>query len=138
MSRDFKPDVFKLQELVAQGIPMKPRERESPADTTPTTQSEGVSEIPKPIERTKRKTIPKGDYESLFLEALEFKERRAVYISREKHQQISYILKTIDSGEVTVGAFVEQILDHHLELYREEIDALYELRCKKPSQRFQR
>ena len=140
MARDYKPDTVKLQELVAKGVPMKRRD-EQPPDSEPIEQNEEVSvttDTPKPAERTKRKTVPKGDYESLFMEAKEFKERRAVYISREKHQEISYILKTIDSGDVSVGAYVENIINHHLEMYRDEIDTLYDIKCKKPSQRFTR
>ena len=140
-ARDYKPDTFKLQELVSKGIPMKKRE-EVPTppsqEVEPVSRNDEIAESSKTVERTKRKTAPKGDYESLFLISKEFKERRAVYLSRDKHQEISYILKMIDNGDVSVGAFVENIINYHLEMFREDIDALYEKKCTKPSERFKK
>ena len=39
------------------------------------------------------------------------------------------------AGKLTIGAFVEHILRHHLESYRDEIDALFEQQFRK---RFER
>ena len=70
MARDYKPDTFKLQELVSKGIPMKKREEVPPSpsqEVEPVSRNDEIAESSKPVERTKRKTAPKGDYESLFI-----------------------------------------------------------------------
>lgn len=84
----------------------------------------------------KRKTLPKGDYETLFMQMNVLKDRKAVYISRDLQQEVARFIGTIKGGELSVGAYLENIIISHLELYRNEMDALYENHFNKPSKRF--
>lgn len=146
-----KHKIDKLKDLVSQGIPMKRRDELDATPTPnldapitpevtvePTAATPEPAEAPKTIERSRRKSSPKGDYESQFLAAKEFKERRAIYISKEQHQDILYILRAIGDSELSTGAFVNNIIQHHFETYKDEIDALYEQKFQKPSQRLKK
>lgn len=141
-----KIDTIKMQRKIAKGFevdddePIPGRNISLPPEATKEVESPKVDllreEPPATVERAKRKTTPKGDYETLFMEMKELKDRKAIYISKELHQEIAHILGTIKSGELSVGAYVENIIYHHIGVYKEDIDNLYESRFKKPSQRF--
>lgn len=131
-------DVVKMQKLMAKGLPkdydeLKP-EGKIPPPEDPIKEVEPLKvELPKEepsttVERAKRKTVAKVDYETLFMEMKELKDRKAIYISRELHQEIAHILGTIKSGELSVGAYIENIINHHISVYKEDIDSLYESR----------
>lgn len=142
-----KVDPIKMQRMISKGIMMTDIEENSTsAPPLVLTDKEVSCEIAssddseqRPItERPKRKSSSKGDYESIFLHMNELKDRKAVYISRELHQEIAHFLGTIKSGELSVGAYIENIINNHLEMHKDEMDALYESKFKKPSQRFKR
>lgn len=142
-----KIDAIKMQRKIAKGFEMEDDEPTTEINV-PLPQETAKEESPKiellreepptAVERAKRKTVPKGDYETLFMEMKELKDRKAIYISKELHQEIAHILGTIKSGELSVGAYVENIINHHIGMYKEDIDSLYESRFKKPSQRFKK
>ena len=50
-------------------------------------------------------------------------------------EEIAEIVYVAAAGKLTIGAFVEHILRHHLESHRGEIDALFEQQFRK---RFER
>lgn len=139
MAKDYKPDAAMLQGLVAQGIQMKRKEPEKPVEP-PVTEPEDeppmevqtVAETIKPAERAKRKTVSKADYETQFLDVKEFKDRKSIYISKEMHQKIAHIAGVISNRELSVGAYIENIVTHHFEIYKDDINNLYESRTIKP------
>jgi hypothetical protein len=95
-------------------------------------------EVPKeeaeksPVSRTvSRRKKELQDYERQFLKKREHSERRQTYVSREIYRTISRFLPVI-GGEVSITAYLDNILLHHLEQYRDEINDLYEKNYKKP------
>ena len=58
-----------------------------------------------------------------------------MFISKKIQEEISEIVYVAVAGKLTIGAFVEHILRHHLESHRDEIDALFEQQFRK---RFER
>lgn len=131
MARDYKPDAFKLQELVAKGIPMKPREPEPPIEPMEVSH-EVVSERSKSVERTKKRVVSKGDYESLFVVKNDLKERKTIYIAKELLGKLTDVIMSMKNREMTIGIYVENIVLHHFEMYKDEINSISETKFKKP------
>ena len=73
----------------------------------------------------------KSDYETAFLQPLNIGDRKGVFISKKTQEEISEIVYVVAAGKLTIGAFVEHILRHHLESHRDEIDALFEQQFRK-------
>ena len=106
-------------------IPVDDNEEEGAGDATP---APTVDATPRPRKRSQ----PKEDYESVFMSARALKRRKSVYLSEETHERVMLILHTIKKGELSVSGFLENVVLHHLETYKEEISALYESRQRKP------
>lgn len=64
-----------------------------------------------------------------FLKAKEISTRQCVYISREMHQKISRIVNLL-ATDMTIGGYIDNVLEAHIDLYRDEINA--RLRNSKP------
>lgn len=63
-------------------------------------------------------------YDAAFLKRNEIKTRQCVYISREIHKRISRIVSVLAKHELTVGGYIDLILERHLEENHEEINEL--------------
>lgn len=75
-----------------------------------------------------------ADYETLFLKMEELKYRKSVYISKGMHEKITHIAAMLKNRKLSVGAYIENIIDDHLKTYKDEINTLYEIRTPKPLQ----
>ena len=90
-----------------------------------------IKTVEVPAETTQlgeRRRVPLPDFEQTFLNVAEIRDRAAVYISGDTKRKILGVVRRIGSDRMTVTSYVENILRHHLETYREEINALYEAR----------
>ena len=70
------------------------------------------------------------DYEVAFMQMSELKNRKAVYISKELHDDISHFINSIKNGELSIGAYIQHIIKDHFERYKDEIEMLYEKRYR--------
>lgn len=78
------------------------------------------------IAGSKRKRSPTiGEYENDFLCRNEIRQRRSVYVSESVHQKVQQIVKQIAGNDVSVGGYIDNVLKHHLEKYKEDINTLY-------------
>lgn len=77
----------------------------------------------KPVSKRKQSEI----YEGKFLQPRELKIRQCVYISRSVHETIADIVKRIGERGLTVGVYIDTILQQHLQEHKDEINTLY---CK--------
>ena len=95
-----------LQEIVQEANPAK--EKESP----------------------KRKRNQASSYKETFLKRNEMKLRQCVYISHEVHSVITKLVRALaDAGsEITVGGYIDTVLNEHLQLNKEEINEMYRQR----------
>lgn len=86
-------------------------------------------EVAKPKEnsskRNKRNSSSTDDYEATFLCRNEIRLRQGAYISRSVYQTIMRIVKQIAGDDVSVGGYIDNVLKHHLEKYKDEINTLY-------------
>ena len=79
--------------------------------------------IPLPPVSTKRGTV-KPDFRKTFLHPTPFQRRGSVYLSMETKRRIHSVVQRIGEGNLTVTDYVENIMRHHLDLYRDEINRI--------------
>jgi hypothetical protein len=85
----------------------------------------------KEFAKSVRKKKEAQDYESVFLQRKAGVSRRQTYISAALYEKISSFLPVI-AGGLSVTAYIDNILTHHLEQYRDDINELYERKSQKP------
>jgi hypothetical protein len=81
-----------------------------------------TAEAPKEEPRGRREK--QQEYESLFIRETNLPPARfgkSVYIRKELHDRISQIVSVIGGNEVSLFGYIDNIIAHHFEMYREEI-----------------
>ena len=79
--------------------------------------------IPLPPVSIKRGAV-KPDFRKTFLHPTPFQRRGSVYLSMETKRRIHSVVQRIGEGNLTVTDYVENIMRHHLDLYRDEINRI--------------
>jgi hypothetical protein len=94
---------------------------------------EPVKEKEPPREESKRrrgKAQPEAepDYKTLFLHEAMITARsgKTVYISQQHHNRILKILQVIGKNEVSLFAYIYNVLEHHFAEFQDDITELYE------------
>jgi hypothetical protein len=118
-----------LREVMAGGAAF-PKKEEAPVKEE---EKEVVMQPPETKETAKsvRKRKESQDYEAVFLQRKAGVPRRQTYISAHLYEKISSFLPVIANG-LSITAYLDNILTHHLEQYREDINELYEKKSQKP------
>lgn len=101
-------------------------------------QTEEVNELSE--ERPKESQLPKKkkgqnlsfDYELTFLNRNELKNRQGLYIDKENYEVLQTLVRSIRTERLSVSGLVDNIINHHIELYGDEINRIYEENIKKP------
>jgi hypothetical protein len=93
-----------------------------------------VSEESKTKEQGKRR---KGqttaiDYEAVFLARNELSNRQGLYIDRDNYEVLQTLVRSIRSERLSVSGLVDNIISHHIELYGDEINRIFEENIRKP------
>jgi hypothetical protein len=78
-----------------------------------------------------RKKHEMQTYEDVFLQRRARVPRRQTYISSELYDKINSFLPVLTRG-LSFTVYLDNILIHHLERYREDINELYENKYRKP------
>jgi hypothetical protein len=126
-----------LREVMAGGAVLPKREEPAKAPVLPQTgqpvKEEEKEVTTQTVETSKpvRKRKETQDYEPVFLQRKAGVPRRQTYISAALYEKISRFLPVIANG-LSVTAYIDNILTHHLEQYREDINELYERKSQKP------
>ena len=137
-NKNGKVDPVAIRELISQGIPMKRKESEIKHSQSEeqSVESERPNDEPmlkdfsRPQRRERRKS-DKGDYESLFICRNTLKNRKTIYIAKELQDTLAEIVMSMRNRDMTIGIYVENIILHHLEIYKDEINRLAEIKFKK-------
>ena len=79
--------------------------------------------IPLPPVSIKRGAV-KPDFRKTFLHPTPFQRRGRVYLSMETKRRIHSVVQRIGEGNLTVTDYVENIMRHHLDLYRDDINRI--------------
>jgi hypothetical protein len=69
-----------------------------------------------------------GDYESLFIRESDEIARygKTAYISSEHHKRISQIVHVTGEGNMSIFSYIDNVLAHHFEIFKEAITESYE------------
>lgn len=149
MPENNKTDYSKILERVSQGIPVdsasnisankrsKPDERKDYIQPKKPGEKEDVQPVvelpeqsestvsPKSTELGKRKRKIRGDYDGHFFNRVDFTYRKPLYITANTHRRLMRIVHLMDSSKATISSYVENILCHHLEVFKDDIDNIY-------------
>lgn len=74
---------------------------------------------------TKDRTPAATGYEDLFLRSCVVRERSALYVSAATKARLTDVVRRLGWSSLSLTSYVENILAHHLSLFREEINRLY-------------
>ncbi|SCQ24739.1 DUF3408 domain-containing protein [Tannerella forsythia] len=131
-------DPVAIWELVSQGIPMKRKESEKKRSQSEEQcveserpNDEPISKVFSRVIRRERRKSDKGDYESLFICRNTLKNRKTIYIAKELQDTLAEIVMSMRNRDMTIGIYVENIILHHFEIYKDEINKLAEMKFKK-------
>lgn len=75
--------------------------------------------------RSRHQGASPSPYEEIFLRRGVVSERSAVYVSAETKRRLTEVVRRLGWSSISVTTYVENILTHHLELFRGEINRLY-------------
>ena len=78
-----------------------------------------------------RRMIPAPDYERTFLAPANFDNRASLYVGTATKRKLLEIFKRIGGERLTATAYIDNILRHHIEVFREEINRIYKKRNPK-------
>lgn len=116
----------------------KPDNRENPQviqpaepvlEDTPPEQETLVIQPPQETKESSRRKRGQqsAGFKETFLKRNEIKTRQCVYISHRVHSLIAKLVRTlVDTGnDITVGGYIDTVLEEHLNVNKEEINELY-------------
>ena len=80
--------------------------------------------VPAAQEPRRRRTPPLSDYERMFLTPVEYGIRATLYVNASTKRKILEILKRIGGERLSATSYVDNILQHHIETFRDDINRL--------------
>lgn len=100
----------------------------------PENEIQDILEEPKTKEQPKRRKgqVISNDYESVFLARNELSNRQGLYIDKENYEVLKTLVRSIRSERLSVSGLVDNIIRHHIELYGDEINRIFEENIRKP------
>jgi predicted metal-dependent hydrolase len=119
-----------MKEVISQGFPMN-REKQIASNELISNESFNEKPLSKEKEEKKKRTVS-CEYANTFFEKLDFTDRQLIYITRDTHETMTEIVNVVGGKKATLSSYVENIIRQHLESHKEEINALYASKFKKP------
>lgn len=112
-------DEEKMMNLMVDGVKiegLQPRAETPPA---------GLPEKEKPVkrERSRTKGISTAEYEEIFFREVKSTARhgKSVYIDPNHHKKLSRIIQVIGDDNITIYAYLSNLLDHHFHEFEQQI-----------------
>lgn len=84
------------------------------------------------LSRKKKSQISSFDYELTFLNRNELRNRQGLYIDKMNYEVLQTLVRSIRTERLSVSGLVDNIISHHIELYGDDINRIYEENIKKP------
>lgn len=101
------------------------KEGKTPIEKTEVIESIEPQKVKEPvINRRSKRSNNTEDYATTFLCRNEIRERKSIYVSQLVHEKVKLIIKRIADDDASVGGYIDNVLKHHLEKYKEEINTL--------------
>ena len=72
--------------------------------------------------------IVTGDFDRMFLQPRSIRTRSTLYVSSETKRKVLEVVHKVVNHHTTAISYVENIIRHHLDLYKDEINRLYQER----------
>ena len=103
--------------------------KETPEETGKAIPTKNEKEVTEPRKKKKR---PSEDFDELFLRNSEETARmgKTIYIRKEYHERIQRICQTLGENQISLYSYIDNVLTHHFETYRDEIQEKYEQKQK--------
>ena len=123
-----------LKEIMAGGVSRPKKEQFMPVAEQPIAEEkepESTGEVKEPVKPVRKKREAQN-YETIFLERKASVPRRQIYVSSQLCDKINSFLPVIAGHQLGITSYVNNILTHHLEQYKDDINELYERKSKKP------
>lgn len=108
----------------------EPEQDNTPASITTTISTELM--VSKTSAKRKRKSP--DDYPDVFFVRVDFTHRKPLYITAATHRRLMRIVHLMDESKATISSYVENIILHHLETFREDIDTIYRTNNLNPTE----
>ena len=88
-----------------------------------------MEEVKQSLQETASKE--QDSYKSVFLKKRSLCNRQSVYISGEIQKRIMQIVGVITGKQVSIGNFIDNVLEEHLSTYNDVLSALYQEEMQK-------
>ena len=88
-----------------------------------------MKEVKQSLEETASKE--QDSYKSVFLKKRSVCNRQSVYISGEIQKRIMQIVGVITGKQVSIGNFIDNVLEEHLSTHNDVLSALYRKEMQK-------
>lgn len=72
-----------------------------------------------------KEVLNAAGYEAQFLQSKEVKTRQCVYIGRGTQETISDIVRLVGQKGLTIGAYIDTVMQRHIQEHKDEINELY-------------
>lgn len=82
-----------------------------------------MEEVKQSLQQTTSKE--QENYKSVFLKKRSVSNRQSVYISGEMQKRIMQIVGVITGKQVSIGNFIDNVLEEHLSTHHDVLSALY-------------
>jgi hypothetical protein len=123
-----------MKEVISRGFPMNRENLKEITNTVLVNEEKTTVENSKPkeTEKRKRERAEHSDY-LIYFEKVDLMDRQPLYVTRETHLTLTNLVNTIGGRNANIGSYAENIIRHHLESNKDEINSLYnEATVKKP------
>lgn len=120
-----------LKDMMAGDVPRIRRENKEKTENEKEVVSADSNSVPDSTSIKTKQTGDIVDYTTLFLKNNTLVNRKATYISADVLDKISRYLPILNRN-LSIAGHIDNILLHHLEQYKDEINALYEFKSQKP------
>lgn len=84
-----------------------------------------MEEVKQLLEETSNQKRKQTDYKTVFLKKRTVTNRQNVYISGDIQSRIAQIVGVITSKQVSIGNFIDNVLEQHLNAYNDVLSVLY-------------
>lgn len=129
MGKKIEREAINEQEIIASFLQDEPADHNALLPAVPQPEPTAPESPPAPVrDESRRRRGREQGYEALFIRPSSVTARtgKMVYIRTEFHDTIQRITQVIGGGSLSLSAFIDNVLAHHFDTYREEIERLYE------------
>ena len=90
-----------------------------------------MEEVNQSVQETNNQERKQTDYKTVFLKKRTVTNRQSVYISGDIQNRIAQIVGVITSKQISIGNFIDNVLEQHLNTYNDVLSALYRDKIQK-------